>query len=189
MLIWCFCNSSSLYCNFFMNVLYPCEIKYWFLLKNQTMLMNAANLNVHLIYNIQYNLQYWHNTLKQMHSFKVRLLLIGQAVNFIGSVYMNKCKKNINLVLHHLCLSSLCVLGLDIVLDPLGGSDTHKGYNLLKPMGKLISYGEPWWTLVASACVHSAYVLFMSLRPNATVSICRAEVLLGKLNKAQHKSE
>lgn len=32
--------------------------------------------------------------------------------------------------------------GVDIVLDPLGGSDTHKGYNLLKPMGKLISYGE-----------------------------------------------
>ncbi|XP_026059586.1 synaptic vesicle membrane protein VAT-1 homolog [Carassius auratus] len=31
--------------------------------------------------------------------------------------------------------------GLDIVLDPLGGSDTHKGFNLLKPMGKLISYG------------------------------------------------
>ncbi|XP_042583362.1 synaptic vesicle membrane protein VAT-1 homolog [Cyprinus carpio] len=31
--------------------------------------------------------------------------------------------------------------GLDIVLDPLGGSDTHKGYNLLKPMGKLVSYG------------------------------------------------
>ncbi|XP_030649432.1 synaptic vesicle membrane protein VAT-1 homolog [Chanos chanos] len=31
--------------------------------------------------------------------------------------------------------------GLDIVLDPLGGADTHKGYNLLKPMGKLISYG------------------------------------------------
>uniref|UniRef100_A0A9J8CDA9 Vesicle amine transport 1 n=1 Tax=Cyprinus carpio carpio TaxID=630221 RepID=A0A9J8CDA9_CYPCA len=30
---------------------------------------------------------------------------------------------------------------LDIVLDPLGGSDTHKGYNLLKPMGKLVSYG------------------------------------------------
>lgn len=31
--------------------------------------------------------------------------------------------------------------GVDIVLDPLGGSDTQKGYNLLKPMGKLISYG------------------------------------------------
>ncbi|KAG7334845.1 hypothetical protein KOW79_001441 [Hemibagrus wyckioides] len=31
--------------------------------------------------------------------------------------------------------------GVDIVLDPLGGSDTHKGYNLLKPMGKLVSYG------------------------------------------------
>ncbi|KAJ8253708.1 hypothetical protein COCON_G00203200 [Conger conger] len=31
--------------------------------------------------------------------------------------------------------------GLDIVLDPLGGSDTHKGYNLLKPMGKLVTYG------------------------------------------------
>ncbi|XP_064171135.1 synaptic vesicle membrane protein VAT-1 homolog isoform X2 [Anguilla rostrata] len=31
--------------------------------------------------------------------------------------------------------------GLDIVLDPLGGSDTQKGFNLLKPMGKLITYG------------------------------------------------
>ncbi|KAM4598010.1 LOW QUALITY PROTEIN: synaptic vesicle membrane protein VAT-1 homolog [Polymixia lowei] len=31
--------------------------------------------------------------------------------------------------------------GSDIVLDPLGGSDTHKAYNLLKPMGKLITYG------------------------------------------------
>nr|XP_023691238.1 synaptic vesicle membrane protein VAT-1 homolog [Paramormyrops kingsleyae] len=31
--------------------------------------------------------------------------------------------------------------GVDIVLDPLGGSDTHKGYNLLKPMGKLVTYG------------------------------------------------
>ncbi|KAM9780516.1 synaptic vesicle membrane protein VAT-1 homolog [Neosynchiropus ocellatus] len=31
--------------------------------------------------------------------------------------------------------------GLDIILDPLGGSDTHKAYNLLKPMGRLITYG------------------------------------------------
>uniref|UniRef100_A0A3Q4BYD9 Enoyl reductase (ER) domain-containing protein n=1 Tax=Mola mola TaxID=94237 RepID=A0A3Q4BYD9_MOLML len=31
--------------------------------------------------------------------------------------------------------------GLDIILDPLGGSDTHKAYNLLKPMGKLVTYG------------------------------------------------
>lgn len=31
--------------------------------------------------------------------------------------------------------------GMDIILDPLGGTDTHKGYNLLKPMGKLITYG------------------------------------------------
>lgn len=32
--------------------------------------------------------------------------------------------------------------GVDIVMDPLGGSDTAKGYNLLKPMGKVITYGE-----------------------------------------------
>ena len=32
--------------------------------------------------------------------------------------------------------------GVDIVLDPLGGSDTAKGYNLLKPMGKVVTYGE-----------------------------------------------
>ncbi|XP_070250993.1 synaptic vesicle membrane protein VAT-1 homolog [Myotis yumanensis] len=31
--------------------------------------------------------------------------------------------------------------GVDIVMDPLGGSDTAKGYNLLKPMGKLVTYG------------------------------------------------
>ncbi|XP_071776427.1 synaptic vesicle membrane protein VAT-1 homolog [Centroberyx gerrardi] len=31
--------------------------------------------------------------------------------------------------------------GVDIVLDPLGGSDTQKGYNLLKPMGTLIVFG------------------------------------------------
>ncbi|XP_066484206.1 synaptic vesicle membrane protein VAT-1 homolog [Tiliqua scincoides] len=31
--------------------------------------------------------------------------------------------------------------GVDVVLDPLGGSDTTKGFNLLKPMGKLVSYG------------------------------------------------
>ncbi|XP_071967885.1 synaptic vesicle membrane protein VAT-1 homolog [Engystomops pustulosus] len=31
--------------------------------------------------------------------------------------------------------------GVDIVLDPLGGSDTSKGYSLLKPMGKLVIYG------------------------------------------------
>ncbi|XP_053555559.1 synaptic vesicle membrane protein VAT-1 homolog [Bombina bombina] len=31
--------------------------------------------------------------------------------------------------------------GVDIVLDPLGGSDTCKAFNLLKPMGKLVIYG------------------------------------------------
>ncbi|XP_032934639.2 synaptic vesicle membrane protein VAT-1 homolog [Catharus ustulatus] len=31
--------------------------------------------------------------------------------------------------------------GVDIVLDPLGGSDTAKAFNLLKPMGKVINYG------------------------------------------------
>uniref|UniRef100_A0A8B9C7Q6 Vesicle amine transport 1 n=1 Tax=Anser brachyrhynchus TaxID=132585 RepID=A0A8B9C7Q6_9AVES len=31
--------------------------------------------------------------------------------------------------------------GVDIVLDPLGGSDTSKAFHLLKPMGKLITYG------------------------------------------------
>lgn len=27
-------------------------------------------------------------------------------------------------------------------MDPLGGSDTAKGYNVLKPMGKVVTYGE-----------------------------------------------
>lgn len=40
------------------------------------------------------------------------------------------------------CSCSLFPLGVDIVLDPLGGSDTSKAFHLLKPMGKLITYGE-----------------------------------------------
>ncbi|XP_034563919.1 synaptic vesicle membrane protein VAT-1 homolog [Notolabrus celidotus] len=31
--------------------------------------------------------------------------------------------------------------GVDIVLDPLGGSDTQKGFSLLKPLGALIVFG------------------------------------------------
>ncbi|CAK6956646.1 synaptic vesicle membrane protein VAT-1 homolog [Scomber scombrus] len=31
--------------------------------------------------------------------------------------------------------------GVDIVLDPLGGSDTQKGFSLLKPLGTLIVFG------------------------------------------------
>ncbi|XP_071318740.1 synaptic vesicle membrane protein VAT-1 homolog [Trachinotus anak] len=31
--------------------------------------------------------------------------------------------------------------GVDIVLDPLGGSDTQKGYSLLKPLGTLVVFG------------------------------------------------
>lgn len=38
--------------------------------------------------------------------------------------------------------SPYSVTGVDIVMDPLGGSDTAKGYNLLKPMGKVVTYGE-----------------------------------------------
>lgn len=38
--------------------------------------------------------------------------------------------------------SPYSVTGVNIVMDPLGGSDTAKGYNLLKPMGKLITYGK-----------------------------------------------
>lgn len=32
--------------------------------------------------------------------------------------------------------------GVDIVLDPLGGSDTQKGFSLLKPLGTLIVFGK-----------------------------------------------
>lgn len=31
--------------------------------------------------------------------------------------------------------------GVDVVLDPLGGSDTQKGFSLLKPMGTLVVFG------------------------------------------------
>jgi synaptic vesicle membrane protein VAT-1 len=31
--------------------------------------------------------------------------------------------------------------GVDVVLDPLGGADWRKGYDLLRPMGRLVAYG------------------------------------------------
>ncbi|WP_411027453.1 zinc-binding dehydrogenase, partial [Salmonella sp. s54925] len=31
--------------------------------------------------------------------------------------------------------------GVDIVMDPLGGKDTQKSYELLKPFGRIICYG------------------------------------------------
>ena len=37
--------------------------------------------------------------------------------------------------------------GVDIVLDGLGGEDTNRGYDLIKPMGKYVLYGKskPKW--------------------------------------------
>lgn len=32
--------------------------------------------------------------------------------------------------------------GVDLVLDCLCGDDANKGYNLLKPMGRYVLYGE-----------------------------------------------
>ena len=34
------------------------------------------------------------------------------------------------------------VPGVDIVLDPLSGDDSSKGFNLLKPLGKIIHFGK-----------------------------------------------
>ena len=31
--------------------------------------------------------------------------------------------------------------GIDVVLDPLGGWDTRRGYRLLRPAGRLVTYG------------------------------------------------
>ncbi|XP_075436275.1 synaptic vesicle membrane protein VAT-1 homolog [Ascaphus truei] len=39
-------------------------------------------------------------------------------------------------------LKKISPKGVDVVLDPLGGSDTCKAFNLLKPMGKLVIYGS-----------------------------------------------
>lgn len=62
--------------------------------------------------------------------------------------------------------------GVDIVLDPLGGSDTHKGYNLLKPMGKLISYGESEGTLTDQDLIQ-----FEKLMARAVIYISSWKVL------------
>jgi NADPH:quinone reductase-like Zn-dependent oxidoreductase len=32
--------------------------------------------------------------------------------------------------------------GVDIIMDPLNGEDSIKGYNLLRPLGKIIHFGN-----------------------------------------------
>lgn len=63
---------------------------------------------------------------------------------------------------------SLFPLGVDIVLDPLGGSDTSKAFHLLKPMGKLITYGECEQPVPAPALVQEG------ARPLCSVPGCGA---------------
>ncbi|KAJ7356038.1 Synaptic vesicle membrane protein VAT-1 [Desmophyllum pertusum] len=38
-------------------------------------------------------------------------------------------------------VKKVCPEGIDIVLDPLGGADTKKGYNLLKSLGIIVCFG------------------------------------------------
>ncbi|KAM6163359.1 synaptic vesicle membrane protein VAT-1 homolog [Rhynchocyon petersi] len=53
---------------------------------------------------------------------------VTHPIDYHTSDYVNEIKK-------------ISPKGVDIVMDPLGGSDTAKAYNLLKPMGKVITYG------------------------------------------------
>lgn len=39
-------------------------------------------------------------------------------------------------------VKKICPEGVDIVLDSLGGADTKKGYNLLRPMGIIVCFGN-----------------------------------------------
>jgi len=41
-----------------------------------------------------------------------------------------------------MCFFRVSPEGVDIVLDPLGGADTKKGYSLLKPLGILVCFGK-----------------------------------------------
>lgn len=43
---------------------------------------------------------------------------------------------------HPIKFCLLVSAGVDIVLDPLGGLDTQKGFSLLKPLGMLIVFGK-----------------------------------------------
>ncbi|XP_006901756.1 PREDICTED: synaptic vesicle membrane protein VAT-1 homolog [Elephantulus edwardii] len=53
---------------------------------------------------------------------------VTHPIDYHTSDYVNEIKK-------------ISPKGVDIVMDPLGGSDTAKAYNLLKPMGRVVTYG------------------------------------------------
>ena len=39
-------------------------------------------------------------------------------------------------------ISKIDILGVDIIMDPLNGEDSVRGYDLLKPMGRIIYFGK-----------------------------------------------
>ena len=53
----------------------------------------------------------------------------------------------------------VCPEGVDIVLDPLGGVDTKKGYSLLKPLGILVCFGKS--DLVSDILTHNLKVIII----------------------------
>ncbi|CAG5906024.1 unnamed protein product [Menidia menidia] len=67
--------------------------------------------------------------------------------------------------------------GVDIVLDPLGGSDTQKGFGLLKPMGMLIVFG-------AANCVTGQKKNFLAMAKTWYHQLSLSTFKLMQTNKA-----
>lgn len=53
--------------------------------------------------------------------------------------------------------------GVDIVLDSLGGSDTQKGFNLLKPLGTLVAFGKTFGNRKYMFGLHYVYPTILAI--------------------------
>lgn len=54
---------------------------------------------------------------------------VDYPIDYTTSDYVEEVKK-------------VCPEGIDICLDPLNGENSIKGYDLLKPLGKIVHYGK-----------------------------------------------
>ncbi len=79
-------------------------------------------------------------------------------VNDISVSFVSKSSSS--LFLSYLFLFLILSAGVDIVLDPLNGSDTQKGFSLLKPLGTIVVFGKMFRNRITgfSAFVQPAFM-------------------------------
>ncbi|PFX31367.1 Synaptic vesicle membrane protein VAT-1-like [Stylophora pistillata] len=83
-------------------------------------------------------------------------------------------------------VKKICPEGVDIVLDSLGGADTKKGYNLLRPMGIIVCFGNASAVTETKSVFTSAKNWFQGATFNP-LQLLRDSKTVGKAMQRMHQ--